>query len=172
MTILTLTLPRPSVDDGLFREAMAHLASGVAVAACWEGCEPRGLLVSSLTTLSTEPPRVLFCVGKTASAHGALLQAQECSLALLAEADQDEAERFSQRDRRGDRFDPDAWRLEPDAPPQRLDALVGINGFIDQKIDAGSHSIFIVRVTDANVRDGAPLVYFDRAFRRLASAGA
>ncbi len=171
MSVLTLTLPRPTVDETQFREAMAHLASGVAVVACWEGEEPHGLLVSSLTALSTEPPRVLFCVGKTASAHKALLKAQECSLALLDEADQEEAERFSRRDRAGDRFDPRAWRLDPAAPPQRRDALVEIVGFIDQKIDAGSHSIFIVRVTGAAARDRAPLVYFDRAFRRLASAG-
>ena len=169
MTILTLTLPRPTVDEAVFRDAMAHLASGVAVAACWDGEEPRGLLVSSLTALSTEPPRVLFCVAKTASAHNALLKAQECSLALLAEADRDEAERFSQRDRAGDRFDPRQWELTPEAPPRRLDALVAIQGFIDQKINAGSHSIFIVRVTAADVLDHAPLVYFDRAFRRLAA---
>ena len=93
MSIDPLTLPRPSVDATAFREAMARLASGVAVVACWDGETPRGLLVSSLTALSTQPPRVLFCVGKTASSHAALLAAQDCSLNLLSDEDQGVAER-------------------------------------------------------------------------------
>jgi flavin reductase len=170
MSILTLILPRPSVDGDAFHDAMAHLASGVAVVACWDGAEPRGLLVSALTALSTQPPRVLFCVAKTASAHDALLRAEECSLNLLSEGDQEEAERFSRRDRAGHRFDPRSWRLEPGAPPARRDALMEIVGFVDQKIDAGSHSMFIVRVNSAETRDHAPLIQFGRGFHRLAAA--
>jgi flavin reductase len=158
------------MDQGVFREAMARLASGVAVVACWEGAEPRGLLVSSLTALSMEPPRLLFCVGKTASAHNALLAAQDCSIALLEEAEQDEAECFSRRDQADRRFDPALWRLDQGAPPQRHAPLVTMIGSIHQRIDAGSHSIFIVTVTSADARNGAPLVYFDRAFHRLAVA--
>jgi flavin reductase (DIM6/NTAB) family NADH-FMN oxidoreductase RutF len=44
---------------------------------------------------------------------------------------------------------------------------VHFSGFIDQKIDAGSHSLFVVRVGAAAVRNRTPLVYFDREFRQL-----
>jgi len=167
VSVLTLTLPRPSVDEEAFREAMSRLASGVAVVACWDGETPRGLLVSSLTALSTEPPRVLFCVKKNASAHGALLAAQECSLTLLSEDDRREAERFSRSDLAHERFKTGIWRLDRDRPPQRHGGLVRLNGFIDQKIDAGSHSIFILRVGEAKIGASPPMVYFDRAFHRL-----
>lgn len=167
MTVLTLVLPRPSVDEAAFRDAMARLASGVAVAACWDGDTPRGLLVSSLTALTTEPPRVLFCVKKSASAHNAFLAAQECSLALLGEADRPEADRFSRTDLAHERFAPDLWRLDRDRPPERRSGLVRLSGFIDQRIDAGSHSIFILRVGEARVADHTPLVYFQRTFHRL-----
>ncbi|MEI9891712.1 MAG: flavin reductase family protein [Caulobacteraceae bacterium] len=167
MTVLTLVQPRPTVSEAAFRQAMARLASGVAVAACWEGDSPRGLLVSSLTALSTEPPRVLFCVKKTASAHNALLASQDCSLTLLGEEDQGEAERFSRSDLAHERFRPDLWRLARHRPPERLDGLVRLSGVIDQRIDAGSHSIFILRIADAAVGDETPLVYFDRSFHRL-----
>lgn len=167
MTVLSLTFPRPRVDDAAFREAMSRLASGIAVVACWDGEIPRGLLVSSLTALSTEPPRVLFCVQKTASAHAALLKAEECSLSLLAEQDRREAERFSRSDRAHERFQASAWHLDPRRPPQHLHGLVRLNGFVDQRMDAGSHSIFVLRVTDAHSGDGDPLVYFNRDFHRL-----
>ena len=167
MAVSALTLPRPAVDDVAFREAMARLASGVAVVACWDGETPRGLLVSSLTALSTEPPRVLFCVKKTASAHGALLKAQACSLTLLGEDERREGERFSRSELAHERFRPDDWRLDPDRPPEYRGGLVRLHGFVEQKIDAGSHSIFILRVGEADVGDHTPLVYFDRAFHRL-----
>jgi len=167
MAVVALSLPRPSVDEAAFRDAMARLASGVAVAACWEGDTPRGLLVSSLTALSTQPPRVLFCVKKTASAHTAFLSAQECSLSLLAEDDRREADRFSRSDLAHERFGESAWGLDPEKPPEHRRGLVRLSGFIDQKIDAGSHSIFILRVGEADVGDRTPLIYFDRAFHRL-----
>jgi flavin reductase (DIM6/NTAB) family NADH-FMN oxidoreductase RutF len=167
MSVMPLTLPRPLVDAGAFREAMARLASGVAVAAVWDGETPRGLLVSSLTALSTEPPRVLFCVKKTASAHGSLLAAKECGLSLLAEDDQGEAERFSRSDLAHERFQAATWRLDRDRPPEHLEGLVRLSGAIDQKIDAGSHSIFILRVSEAEASERTPLVYFGRDFHRL-----
>jgi flavin reductase len=167
MSVLTLTLPRPTVDEAAFRQAMSRLASGVAIVACWDGSTPRGLLVSSLTTLSTEPPRVLFCVNKSASAHDALLAARECSLALLSQDDRREAERFSRSDLAHERFRATGWRLDPDRPPQRRGGVVRLNGFVDQSLDAGSHSIVVLRVGEAEVGNSPPMVYFDRAFHRL-----
>lgn len=143
----------------------------MAVVVCWDGPTPRGLLVSSLTALSTEPPRGLFCVSKRASSHAALLRAQQCSLSLLAEDDQREAERFSRRDLAHERFDADFWRLTPGRPPQPKSGLVTLDGFVDQKLDAGSHSIFILRIEAAKAAGPhRPLVYFDRAFHRLSPA--
>lgn len=167
MPVLTLPLARPAVDPAAFRDAMSQLASGVAVAACREGDAPRGLLVSSLTALSTEPARVLFCVKKTASAHGAFLAAQDCSLNILGQDHRREAERFSTTDLAHERFAPEDWRLDGDRPPEHRGALVRLSGFIDQKIDAGTHSIFILRVGAATTAPQTPLVYFDRAFHRV-----
>ena len=54
-----------------FKEVLAHLAGGVAIISCWDGDTARGLLVSSITGLSVEPPRFLFCVRKEAACHEA-----------------------------------------------------------------------------------------------------
>lgn len=167
MTILTLPLPRPAVDRPTFQEAVAHLAGAVAIVA-WGGEAPRGLLVNAVNLLSTEPARLLFGVDKTAAGHGELLAAQACSIALLTGAEEDEAELFARGDRQHDRFSPDRWRLSGDRPPEFTGGVAGFSGFIDQKIDTGSHSLFVVRVGAATVNDAAPLVYFDRSFRRLA----
>ncbi len=155
-------------DTDSFRQAMARLASGVAIASCWEGVTPRGLLVSSITTLSTEPPRVLFCVRKASASHNALLRATRCGLAVLAEHDQEEAERFSQADRAAGRFDPRRWALDAQAPPRYRTPLIGLDGAIGHRIDAGTHTIFVLNIRRAHASEDRPLLYFDRGFRRLA----
>jgi len=146
---------------------MARLASGVAVVACLDRGVPRGLLVSSLTSLSVEPPRVLFCIAKTAGSHASLAGAERCGLSVLSDRDAEEAERFSSAHRGAERFGAAAWRLLPDQPPLHRGALIGMTGPISQRIDAGSHSVFILDVETIETRNAGPLIYFDRAFRSL-----
>jgi flavin reductase (DIM6/NTAB) family NADH-FMN oxidoreductase RutF len=166
MTILTLPLPRPAIDQQTFQDAAAHLACAVAVVA-WGTDAPRGLVVDAVNVLSTEPARLLFGVAKINAEHDGLLLTQECSLTLLTSAEEDEAETFGRPDRAARRFSSDRWRLSQDRPPEFMGGLVRFSGFIDQKIDAGSHSLFVIRVGVAAVHDAPPLLYFDRSFRRL-----
>jgi flavin reductase len=157
-------------DSAAYRDAMAQLAGGVAVVACLDGGAPRGLLVSSLLSLSVEPPRVLFCVQKRTSAHPVLLRADRCSLAILGHDDVEEAHRFSTRSRAAERFAHDGWRLEPGEPPHYVGALVNLSGRISNRMDAGSHSVFVLDVAAIDRRDGEPLVYFGRGYRTLSTA--
>jgi flavin reductase len=156
----------PPADPAAFKDGLARLASGVAVAACWSGGQPRGLLVSSLTGLSTEPPRVLFCVRKAASSHDALLAAEAISLSILTPGHTAEAERFSRSDLAHERFG-DAWRLHSVEPPVLADALVSLSGPIHCRIDAGTHTVFVLDVSATESRDATPMVYFDRSFEAL-----
>jgi flavin reductase (DIM6/NTAB) family NADH-FMN oxidoreductase RutF len=163
-------LHREAPEPALFRDAMAQLAGGVAVVACLDAGSPRGLLVSSLVSLSIAPPRVLFCVQKEAASHPALLRARRCSLAILGNEDIEEAHRFSSGSRAIERFRHDAWRLPPGEPPQYGPALVNLSGRVGSRMDAGSHSVFVLEVEAIRRRDGEPLVYFGRSYRTLSAA--
>ena len=165
--LLTIDRSTDAPDTAAFRDAMAQLAGGLAVVAVLDHGAPRGLLVSSLTSLSIEPPRVLFCVGKAAASHAALLRADRCSLAILGHDDVEEARRFSSRSRAAERFSREAWHLRSGEPPQYADALVSLTGCIGNRMDVGSHSVFVLDVKEIRRRDGEPLVYFGRSFRTL-----
>jgi len=152
-----------------FKEALARLASGVAIISCWDGSTPRGLLVSSITGLSVEPPRFLFCVRKEASSHDVLIGAERCGVAILAEHDEAEARRFSTSSLSHERFDPRRWRLTDDAPPTYRGGLSTTACRIDQRIDAGTHTVFIVTAASVDLAPGLlPLVAHARSFQRLA----
>ena len=164
-----LVFPRPTIHDHAFAEAVSRLA-GAAAIVTWREGGPGGLLVRAVSLLSTRPARVLFGVAKDDLAHDALLQAETCALNLLSESDEDEAERFGGpgADKRG--FATDRWRIEAGEPPRLLAGSVYLAGAVDHRIDAGSHSLFVVRVEAAEVNGKAPLVSFDHGFRRLAQA--
>lgn len=147
-----------------FKEVLAHLAGGVAIISCWEGETPRGLLVSSITGLSIEPPRFLFCVRKEAGCHDALLGASECGVALLAKNDEEEAWRYASSSRTPERFSPERWRLLASAPPVFRGGLARARCVIDSIVDAGTHSILIVTATERALTPGRPLVAWNRGF--------
>lgn len=150
-----------------FKEVLAHLASGVAIISCWDGDTPRGLLVSSITGLSVEPPRFLFCVRKEAASHDALAASAACGVALLGSNDHDEAMRYASSSRSAERFAPDRWRLEAEAPPAYRGGLATAHCRIDNIADAGSHSIFIVTAMSSAFVSGPPLVAWNRELRPL-----
>lgn len=154
------------VDPGQadFKEVLAHLAGGVAIISCWDGEKPRGLLVSSITGLSVEPPRFLFCVRKEAGCHDALAAAAECGVTLLSADDQDEAWRYASSARANERFSPERWRLSQEAPPAYRGGLARANCVIDSVADAGTHSILIVTAKESTLSPTQPLVAWNRGF--------
>jgi flavin reductase (DIM6/NTAB) family NADH-FMN oxidoreductase RutF len=157
------TISTQAVD---FKEVLAHLASGVAIVACWDGATPRGLLVSSITGLSVEPPRFLFCVRKEAACHEALLAASTLSVALLGQDDHDEAHRFAGGAKASERFDPARWSL-PAAAPLYRGGLARALCRVEMVIDAGTHSIFTVSADDVVFTPGPALVAWNRALRTV-----
>ena len=164
-----LVFPRPTVHDQAFVDASSRLAGAAAIVTWREGV-PGGLLVRAVSLLSTRPARVLFGVAKDHPAHDALLRAEACTLNLLSETDEDEAERFDRAGSAEARFPADRWRIDADQPPRLLAGAVHLAGTVDHRMDAGSHSLFVVRVDVAEVSDRAPLVCFDHGFRRLAQS--
>jgi flavin reductase len=158
---------REDLTQEAFRDAVARLAGGVGIAACWADEGPVGLLVSSIAVLSVDPPRVLFCVRKAARSHAALFRARHCSLNILTENDQAEAERFSDPGRTHERFDATSWSLRPQGPPHHRTPLIGLIGTIRRRMDAGTHTVFVVDVSRADVSDAKPLLYFNRRYAGL-----
>ena len=152
----------PAISSS-FKDVLAHLASGVAIVSCWDGDIPRGLLVSSITGLSVDPPRFLFCVRKEAGCHDILARRPPLSIALLGAADKDEAVRFGGPALAHERFEADRWDLDPDAPPTYRHGLASAACEIDEVVEAQTHSIFIVTATRHRLDPAAPLIAWNRA---------
>jgi flavin reductase ActVB len=147
-----------------FVDAMAGLAAAVAVAAAVdESGVPCGVTVSSLSSLSLDPPLVLFCLARASSSHATFTTARRFAVSVLGAGQAGVARRVAgpAAGRNSVRW---GWT---DRLPVVPGGLVHLLCTTYDQLDGGDHTILIGRVDSAATRPGAPLVYHQRSFHRL-----
>jgi flavin reductase (DIM6/NTAB) family NADH-FMN oxidoreductase RutF len=149
-----------SIDSGAFRQAAGQFVTGVTVVAVEVDGEIRGITANSFTSLSLDPPLVLFCLGKDTKAGQLIHTAAGFSINILQQAQLQLSTYFA-----------GAWR-EPEPPPfsfvgwdggPRLEGSAAAIGCAVHGIhDGGDHWIVVGRVIALHVADGevAPLGFY------------
>jgi 3-hydroxy-9,10-secoandrosta-1,3,5(10)-triene-9,17-dione monooxygenase reductase component len=163
---MTETTDRQAKKHDL-REIMGHYATGASVVtATWKG-RPYGLAVNSLTSVSLEPPLVLFCPDKRSETWPPIRDAGHFVVNILAH-DQDALCRtFAKRG--VDRFADIGYHESPSGSPVLHDVLAYLECRIEAVHDGGDHFVTIGRVLDLGVvGDLPPLLFYRGGFRQLA----
>ncbi|MDQ1124636.1 flavin reductase family protein [Microbacterium trichothecenolyticum] len=166
--------PVPVVDAVDFRDGMRKLASGIALVTTSGDTGPAGLAVTAVSSVSFEPPSLLICVNRTASAHDAILATGGFVVNVLAGEHIGILESFSQSARRHERFAHPDWTTADSGMPVLRSALAAFECRITERVGYGTHSIIIGDVVAARSDDGTadPLIYLDRHTRSLAEHSA
>lgn len=154
----------PVVESSLFRHVMGHLAAGVTVVTTAHDGEPYGATVSSVTSLSVDPPTVICCLSKEANTGQAVAQSRTFAVNILEEGQTDLAERFALGLPSSDKFVGVALADDPSGQPVLADALAYVVCRVREAIDGGTHFIFVSEVVKAETRPGRPLAYYRGAF--------
>ncbi|MDR3466293.1 MAG: flavin reductase family protein [Xanthobacteraceae bacterium] len=161
---LARILPRDDeVASEGFRSAMRQLAGGVSVVTVGRGAEISGMTVTSVTSLSAEPPSLLVCVNRGASSWPLLEKHRAFAVNILNADQQDIADRFAGRHgvSGAARFDGARWTTLVTGTPVLADCLASLDCRVEEVIERHSHAIVIGRV--AAVRAGertAALAYW------------
>ena len=152
-----------------FVSAMGLAATGVSVVTTDGPAGRFGLTVSAVSSVSADPPLVLICVNRKSPAIQALDGNGAFAVNLLAAHNRAYAETFSGRPREGKPFDfaNHDWRDGETGLPLVADATAVFECETHESLDAGSHRIYIGRVVAAHKGEAEPLVYCNRAFRRI-----
>jgi flavin reductase (DIM6/NTAB) family NADH-FMN oxidoreductase RutF len=158
-----------SVDMQEFKNALAHWASGVTVVTTVKNDQPVGMTASSLTSVSIDPPQSLICVGRRLFTHSAIAESGIFAVNILGAAHLEWGKRFAgQVPELGDRFEGITWSTARTGCP----ILPGVLGWLDCRLrhayDGDDHSIFVGEVEAAGYKPGAPLLYFNRNWRKMA----
>lgn len=157
-----------------FRLGMRRLPAAVTVVTCRHEGRYWGLTATAVTSLSAEPPSLLTCVNRDASAHKAILDAKAFGINVLPHDKIALARLFASRrpEDRDKRFGTDKWVELTTGAPVLNDAIVGFDCTLDQAIVYASHSILIGQVQDIKIGDiHKHLMYLEGEFADLALAG-
>ena len=157
-------------DSVTFRNAMRHLAGGVSVITVGQGENRTGLTATSFSALSTEPPRVIFCVNRQSSSYSEIAKAGQFGVNILAAHQEEIAGRFSGRGgiKGADRYVGGAWKVLSSGVSILTDALAGFDCEVEEVIERHSHAIIIGKVRAIHAPGGpGALLYWRGGFDQL-----
>ena len=146
-----------------YRAIMRHQAGAVTVIACGSPGSRAGLTATAVASLSDNPPTLLACVNRSASAHDEIVRASAFSVNLLSADQQTVAEQFAGcTGLSGDaRFKGLDWRTLSTGSPILANSLASLDCELAEQHTFQTHSIFIGRVVAGEFRaELKPLLYF------------
>lgn len=156
------------IDTRALRDAFGRFATGVTVVTMRddEG-RPTGVTVNSFSSLSLEPPLLLFSLGNAQVSRRWLTEGRHFAVNVLAAEQENVAWQFAKP--RDDKFD----GVES-APGARCDVPC-IEGAIARfecrhhaSYPGGDHEIIVGEVMHLETLPGAPMVFYSGAMTRLA----
>jgi flavin reductase (DIM6/NTAB) family NADH-FMN oxidoreductase RutF len=155
-----------------FRQAAGQFASGIVVVSTSAG---HAMTVSAFTSVSLDPPLVLFCAEKIARFHDAVLAEGSWAVSILAEDDEKTARWLATRGRPLEgQLDGVTHHPGPVTGAPLLDeALATLECRTESVYDGGDHSIVVGRVVAVDGPEDpaarGPLLHYSGAYRRLVS---
>lgn len=165
--LTTRTIDGGPDPDG-FRRVLSHFCSGIVVVTALHGPQPVGLTCQSFSSLSLEPPLVLFSVARTSRSWGRVRAAGRFAVNILG-ADQERVSRvFSTPG--ADKFAGQRWSPgRVTGAPLLAGALAHLECSIYAVHDGGDHEIAVGRVLALHEQDdpGPALLYFRSEYREL-----
>lgn len=162
--------PEFAVDPEVLRLAMRQWATGVTIVTSLHAGVRHGMTVSSFTSIALVPPLVLVSLERGTRTHQLVQHSGVYGVTILSAEQQPISDRFAGRQTEfSNRFDGlDTYTLTSGVP-LLTDGLAGFDCEVVATYELGSHTVFIGEVRSANVgAAGAPLIYYDRGYRRLA----
>lgn len=151
----------PNAKD--FKQAMRQCAGAVALVTVGaEHGKRTGLTVTSACSLSDNPPSLIVCVNRNASAHTRIREEGAFAINFLHEDHAMLALTFSgQKGVNGDdRFAVGQWTRGVTGAPVLTDAVAAFDCVLAQEFETRTHSIFVGEVRGVSHADAAkPLVY-------------
>lgn len=154
-----MTQPRtaPPFDLTEYRRALGGFATGVCVVTAHSEDGAFGITVNSFTSVSLEPPLVLWCLDDSSDRHDVFAAAGRFAIHVLPVEDREMSDRF-------------AWgicRLAPDEfdttnpePPRLRNALLRLDCTAHSRTTMGDHLVIVGAVQTVESRTGDALTYF------------
>jgi flavin reductase (DIM6/NTAB) family NADH-FMN oxidoreductase RutF len=145
---------------GGLRATLGRFVSGVAVMTTNdEHDRPVGLTANSFTSVSLEPPQVLWCLRRASASLGVFVAADHFAVNVLAADQRDLARRFATPV--ANRFQAVGWQPHRLGPPVLTGTVATLICACTATIPCGDHLIVIGQVIEHEHTSGTPLAFLD-----------
>ncbi|MEW2636195.1 flavin reductase family protein [Streptomyces sp. NPDC048389] len=143
------------------RRVCGLFTTGVTVITTGPDGEADGTTVNSFTSVSLEPPLVLFCLHQRSRLHELLARSGGFTVNFLSGRQQPLARWFAER--RADTFDTVPHHFTPDGLPVLSEALAHLTCTTVDIHPAGDHDIVVGEVVELGMPQHGlePLIFFD-----------
>jgi flavin reductase (DIM6/NTAB) family NADH-FMN oxidoreductase RutF len=160
---------RAIVPDREFKVGMRQIASPVAIVTSRAGAIRNGLTATAVCSVSAEPPTMLVCINRNASAEAIIAESGHFAINFLTEDQHNIARLFSKSKLDADeRFGEGSWLSMVTGSPILDGAVASFDCEVEAKIPSASHHIYIGRVVAVTSNCQNVLLYRDGMFRKLA----
>ena len=170
MTMALRQAPSSSVGSAPLKEAMRSLFGGVSVITAGSGEARTGLTVTSATSLTLEPPTMLVCVNRSASAWPVIQRERHFCVNILDARHQHIADRFAGRGgvAGAERYEGSRWRQFVTGAWGLEDAAAVVDCAVEEIIERHSHAVIFGAVQWVHLGGGSDaLVYGHGSYRAL-----
>lgn len=149
-----------------FRDALGRFVSGVTIITTRDAAgADHGMTVSAFSSLSLDPPMILFCIDHAATIAPHIAAAGQVGVSVLGEGQEALSRRFALKD--ADRFEGAPIVRAPSGVALVAAAIVHLDCRVTARHEAGDHTIVEAEVTALETFSGEPLVHFRGSYGRL-----
>lgn len=161
--------PLENLNEMSLRRALGEFATGVTIVATDDG-EPSGFACQSFSSLSLNPPLVLFTVMRTSRTWPRIEATKRFAVSVLTEDQEDVSVAFGRPG--GEKFATGTWSLSPLGNPILHDCAIWIDCTVEAVHAGGDHRIVVGRVKTIGHRaDSKPLLYHRGSYAQLIVPG-
>lgn len=147
----------PADDARAFRRCLAQFGTGVTVITAQAGAERAGVTVNSFSSLSLDPPLILWAINRQARSCAVFEAASHFTVNILA-SDQIEVSRCFATPAE-DKFAQVAWAPGEWGSPVLSNALATLECESEARYDGGDHLLIVGRVKRFSRFDKEPLLF-------------
>jgi flavin reductase (DIM6/NTAB) family NADH-FMN oxidoreductase RutF len=161
MTAQGETFDPMQADGRALREALGRFGTGVTVVTCPTPDGPLGITANSFSSVSLDPPLVLWSPAKSSSRYPFFMAADRFAIHVMGQEQFDTCGGFA---RNGNAFDTLDWETGDGGVPLINGCLSRFECTTTATHDGGDHSIIVARVTRVTTRQGEPLLFFGGSY--------
>ena len=158
-----------AVAQRALRDALGRFATGVTVITTRDAAgESVAMTVNSFTSVSLDPPLILWCVALASSAAALFDVGTPFVVNVLADDQLPQAKQFARSGRT--ELEGAPFTVTASGLPRLTGCVAGLECEIVDRYPGGDHAILLSRVVALHQGGPHPLVFFGGQFRRLTTS--